>query len=93
MTSSTPNSVRNIQRKWTLPNRLEAVAQAGREVFDWLADLPLSSRAKYAAGAAVESALADPPDVLLVDVELPGLSGNTAVFRLRARRHRRAPTP
>ncbi len=54
MTSSTPNSVRNIQRKWTLPNRLEAVAQAGREVFDWLADLPLSSRAKYAAGLAVE---------------------------------------
>ena len=40
------------------------------------------------ASAAVESALADPPDVLLVDVELPGLSGNTAVFRLRAKGYR-----
>ena len=40
------------------------------------------------ATAAVESALADPPDVLLVDVELPGLSGNTAVFRLRAKGYR-----
>ena len=40
------------------------------------------------ATSAVESALADPPDVLLVDVELPGLSGNTAVFRLRAKGYR-----
>lgn len=40
------------------------------------------------ASAAVESALANPPDVLLVDVELPGLSGNTAVFRLRAKGYR-----
>jgi CheY-like chemotaxis protein len=36
------------------------------------------------ATAAVEQALADSPDILLVDVELPGLSGNTAVFRLRS---------
>lgn len=54
MTSSSPDPVRYIQRKWALPNRLEAVAQAGREVFEWLADLPLTSRAKYAAGLAVE---------------------------------------
>ncbi len=40
------------------------------------------------ANAAVESALSDSPDVLLVDVELPGLSGNTAVFRLRAKGYR-----
>ncbi|MGB0133114.1 ATP-binding protein [Dokdonella sp.] len=36
------------------------------------------------AAAAVERAMADRPDILLVDVELPGLSGNTAVFRLRS---------
>ena len=36
------------------------------------------------ATAAVERALSDVPDILLVDVELPGLSGNTAVFRLRS---------
>jgi DNA-binding response OmpR family regulator len=40
------------------------------------------------ATRAVEQALADPPDILLVDVELPGLSGNTAVFRLRAKGYR-----
>jgi two-component system, sensor histidine kinase len=40
------------------------------------------------ATAAVDSVLSDPPDVLLVDVELPGLSGNTAVFRLRAKGYR-----
>lgn len=36
------------------------------------------------AASAVTRALAEPPDVLVVDVELPGLSGNTVVFRLRA---------
>lgn len=36
------------------------------------------------ATAAVERALSETPDILLVDVELPGLSGNTAVFRLRS---------
>jgi two-component system, sensor histidine kinase len=40
------------------------------------------------ATAAVDTVLSDPPDVLLVDVELPGLSGNTAVFRLRAKGYR-----
>jgi two-component system, sensor histidine kinase len=33
---------------------------------------------------AVAKAMADPPDLLLVDVELPGLSGNAAVYRLRS---------
>lgn len=40
------------------------------------------------ATAAVERALGDRPDILLVDVELPGLSGNTAVFRLRSQGYR-----
>ena len=38
--------------------------------------------------SAVEQRAGEPPDVLLVDVELPGLSGNTAVFRLRAKGYR-----
>lgn len=50
-----------------------------------LAEMEFKVRVVGNAGAAVESALADPPDILLVDVELPGLSGNTAVFRLRAK--------
>jgi signal transduction histidine kinase/CheY-like chemotaxis protein len=33
---------------------------------------------------AVERVRADPPQVLLVDVELPGLSGNAAVYQLRS---------
>lgn len=53
-----------------------------------LTDLGYRVRIVGDASAAVESALADPPDVLLVDVELPGLSGNTAVFRLRAKGYR-----
>lgn len=53
-----------------------------------LTDLGFRVRIVGDAGAAVESALANPPDVLLVDVELPGLSGNTAVFRLRAKGYR-----
>lgn len=53
-----------------------------------LTDLGYRVRVVGDASAAVESALADPPDVLLVDVELPGLSGNTAVFRLRAKGYR-----
>jgi signal transduction histidine kinase/ActR/RegA family two-component response regulator len=53
-----------------------------------LGDLGFRVRCVGDATAAVEQALADPPDVLLVDVELPGLSGNTAVFRLRAKGYR-----
>ncbi|MEO8669890.1 MAG: ATP-binding protein [Tahibacter sp.] len=36
------------------------------------------------ANAAVEATLRELPDVLLVDVELPGVSGNAATFQLRA---------
>ncbi|HET9032169.1 MAG TPA: ATP-binding protein [Dokdonella sp.] len=50
-----------------------------------LTDMEFQVRVVGDAGAAVENALANPPDILLVDVELPGLSGNTAVFRLRAK--------
>ena len=53
-----------------------------------LGDLGFRVRCVGDATVAVEQALADPPDVLLVDVELPGLSGNTAVFRLRAKGYR-----
>ncbi|SFN11268.1 hybrid sensor histidine kinase/response regulator [Dokdonella immobilis] len=53
-----------------------------------LTDLGFRVRSVGEATLAVEQALANPPDVLLVDVELPGLSGNTAVFRLRAKGYR-----
>ena len=53
-----------------------------------LTDLGFRVRSVGDATLAVEQALANPPDVLLVDVELPGLSGNTAVFRLRAKGYR-----
>ena len=36
------------------------------------------------ANEALERATAQPPDLLVIDVQMPGLSGNTAVFRLRA---------
>ena len=42
------------QKTWQIPNRMEALADIAREVFDWLAELPLSSRAKYTAGLSVE---------------------------------------
>ncbi len=44
----------SIQRTWQFPNRLEALSATAKEVFDWLADLPLSARAKYSAGLAIE---------------------------------------
>lgn len=53
-----------------------------------LRDRGFRVRAVGDAASAVETAQANPPDVLLVDVELPGLSGNTAVFRLRAKGYR-----
>ena len=53
-----------------------------------LRDMGFRVRAVGDAASAVESAQSNPPDVLLVDVELPGLSGNTAVFRLRAKGYR-----
>ena len=42
------------ERTWRLPNRMTALADVVKEVFQWMADLPLSSRAKYSAGLAVE---------------------------------------
>jgi len=53
-----------------------------------LGDLGFRVRTTGDAASAVEQALAEPPDLLLVDVELPGLSGNTAVFRLRSSGYR-----
>ncbi len=38
--------------------------------------------------ALLTVALANAPDVLLIDVEMPGLSGNAAVFKLRSRGYR-----
>jgi signal transduction histidine kinase len=49
-----------------------------------LADLGFAVHVYDDANAAVERARAEPPSVLLIDVELPGLSGNAAVYRLRS---------
>jgi len=40
------------------------------------------------AGSAIEEAMRSPPDVLVIDVEMPGMSGNAAVFRLRSQGYR-----
>ena len=53
-----------------------------------LDDLGFHVRTTGDAASAVDLALANPPDVLVVDVELPGLSGNTVVYRLRAQGYR-----
>jgi len=42
------------EKNWQIPNRMEALADVAKEVFDWLADMPLSSRAKYSTGLAIE---------------------------------------
>ena len=42
------------ERSWRFPNRMPALAAVAKEVFEWLANLPLSSRAKYSVGLAVE---------------------------------------
>ena len=42
------------ERSWRFPNRMTALADVAKEVFAWLANLPLSSRAKYSVGLAVE---------------------------------------
>ena len=44
----------NAEKTWHVPNRMEALAEAAKEIFAWLGTLPLSSRAKYFAGLAVE---------------------------------------
>ncbi len=43
-----------VEKTWQIPNRIEALADIAKEVSGWLAELPLSSRAKYSAGLAVE---------------------------------------
>jgi serine/threonine-protein kinase RsbW len=43
-----------IEKSWKIPNRLPALADAAKEVFDWLAGMSISSRAKYSTGLAVE---------------------------------------
>lgn len=43
-----------VEKTWKIPNRIEALADIAKEVSGWLATLPLSSRAKYSAGLAVE---------------------------------------
>jgi serine/threonine-protein kinase RsbW len=42
------------EQTWKIPNRMEALADVGRKVLDWLAELPLSTRAKYSAALAIE---------------------------------------
>lgn len=53
-----------------------------------LDDLGYRTRVVADAEQAITMAMEDPPDVLLVDVELPGMSGNAAVFRLRSQGYR-----
>ena len=42
------------EKHWQILNRFDALAKTTKEVSNWLADLPLSPRAKYSAGLAVE---------------------------------------
>lgn len=42
------------EKTWTIPNQMKAMADAAREVLDWLDDLPLSTRAKYSTVLAIE---------------------------------------
>jgi len=50
-----------------------------------LGDLGFRVRVVGDAQSAVVEAIAGRPDVLLIDVELSGLSGNAAVYKLRSR--------
>lgn len=49
-----------------------------------LSDLGLSTRRVGDVAAALAAVAAEAPDLILVDVELPGLTGNAAVYQLRA---------
>lgn len=49
-----------------------------------LADLGLQTRLACSAAAALVAVAQRSPDLILVDVELPGLSGNAAVYQLRS---------
>ena len=42
------------ERTWRFPKRMNDLAAVDKEVLEWLANLPLSSRAKYSVGLAVE---------------------------------------
>lgn len=53
-----------------------------------LEDLGFEVQVLGDAAAAIARAMDEAPDLLLVDVELPGLSGNAAVYRLRAQGYR-----
>ena len=53
-----------------------------------LGDLGFQVRVLDNAQAAIVQAQRAPPDVLLIDVEMPGLSGNAAVYQLRAQGYR-----
>lgn len=53
-----------------------------------LLDLGFRVRLAMDASAAVAEATRQPPDLLLIDVEMPGLSGNAAVFKLRSHGYR-----
>jgi two-component system, sensor histidine kinase len=49
-----------------------------------LGDLGMRTRLASNVAQAIAAVAAEAPDLVLVDVELPGLSGNAAVFQLRA---------
>lgn len=53
-----------------------------------LVDLGFRVRLAEDAAGAIAEATRQPPDVLLIDVEMPGLSGNAAVFQLRSHGYR-----
>jgi len=53
-----------------------------------LLDLGFRVRIVTNAAAAIAEAQRLPPDVLLIDVEMPGLSGNAAVYQLRSHGYR-----
>jgi serine/threonine-protein kinase RsbW len=42
------------EKNWQIPNRMDALAEVTKEVLDWLAGVPLSTRAKYSAMLAIE---------------------------------------
>lgn len=53
-----------------------------------LDDLGYRTRVVADAEQAIALAMVEPADVMLVDVELPGMSGNAAVYRLRSQGYR-----
>jgi two-component system, sensor histidine kinase len=55
-----------------------------------LGDLGVQARVASSAAEALAAVAAQAPDLILVDVELPGLSGNAAVFQLRSQGYKGA---